>query len=589
MTMSTSSPEAYPRATDAEIQLLLKNRGKLEKVLNRSLPVLASPAQRQTKPRQTSPRAPTSSPPNLASPAPSPKPPPEYSEEALKLLRPTGQPLPFASPLHMLKVVCPELVPHAWQKEELLRLGGYLDPSDLSKRATIDEHNAFMLNLPAANGSGKDQYLIAPFAVWFALVGCRNRTIITSASHDQLKSQTAPSILYIIEAVNRLFPGTFRTVEFHYVCTLTASEIKLFATDEEGRAEGYHPWHGGRMAIIINEAKTVRMFNALRRCTGYAYWLEISSPGPKSGDFYQSSLNAVCYPALPELNHYYHRRISAYDCPHIPKAHIERMREEMTPEWFQSSILAEFSEVGESIVVTSSMLLTTRAAHVERIGEDIGIGLDLAAGGDENSCYVRKGNRVIHEFHFRQRDTTITDQQIDTELAPWKQLDYAFNADDGGIGRAIIDNLAKRGWKITRRLNQSPAYNKREFLNLGAEMYFHLRRLIMRHAIILPNEPVFNKQIVSRYYGRQDTTGKFKLESKPDSRARNKFSPDRADAFVLCFFSYRPSVVAEVAPVQSGAPKSLAQFIEQLAWNPESLKRHGNTKRARPIQHYARL
>lgn len=489
----------------------------------------------------------------------------------------------------MLKVVCPELVPHDWQKEELLRLGGYLDPSDLSKRAAIDEHNAFMLNLPAANGSGKDQYLIAPFAVWFALVGCRNRTIITSASHDQLKSQTAPSILYIIDAVNRLFPGTFRTVEFHYVCTLTASEIKLFATDEEGRAEGYHPWHGGRMAIIINEAKTVRMFNALRRCTGYAYWLEISSPGPKSGDFYQSSLNAVCYPALPELNHYYHRRISAYDCPHIPKAHIERMREEMTPEWFQSSILAEFSEVGESIVVTSSMLLTTRAAQVERIGEDIGIGLDLAAGGDENSCYVRKGNRVIHEFHFRQRDTTITDQQIDTELAPWKQLDYAFNADDGGIGRAIIDNLAKRGWKITRRLNQSPAYNKREFLNLGAEMYFHLRRLIMRHAIILPNEPVFNKQIVSRYYGRQDTTGKFKLESKPDSRARNKFSPDRADAFVLCFFSYRPSVVAEVAPVQSGAPKSLAQFIEQLAWNPESLKRHGNTKRARPIQHYARL
>lgn len=489
----------------------------------------------------------------------------------------------------MLKVVCPELVPHDWQKEELLRLGGYLDPSDLANKAHIDEHNAYKLCLPAANGSGKDQYLIAPFAVWFALVGCRNRTIITSASHDQLKSQTAPGILYIIDAVNRLFPGTFRTVEFHYVCTLTASEIKLFATDEEGRAEGYHPWHGGRMAIIINEAKTVRMFNALRRCTGYSYWLEISSPGPKSGDFYQSSLVAICHPALPILNHYYHRRISAYDCPHIPKAHIDTMRDTMTPEWFQSSVLAEFSEVGESIVVTSTMLVELRAALVQPSGEDIGIGLDLAAGGDENSCYVRKGNTIIHQFHFRQRDTTITDQQIDTELAPWKALEYSFNADDGGIGRAIIDNLAKRGWRITRRLNQSPAYNKREFLNLGAEMYFHLRRLIMRHLIFIPNEPVFNKQIVSRYYGRQDITGKFKLESKPDSRARNKFSPDRADAFVLCFFSYRPAISAEAPAVQSRTARTLEQFAEQLAWNPELLTRHVSKPSSHHIQRYSRL
>lgn len=488
----------------------------------------------------------------------------------------------------MLRVIAPEMIPHEWQAEELLRLGGFLDPSDLSQHITVTDVLPYKLCMPAANGSGKDQFIIAAFSVWFALKGLKNRTIITSASHDQLKSQTAPGILDLIERCNRLFGQIFKTVEFHYVCTLTASEIKLFATDEEGRAEGYHPWFGGQMAIVINEAKTVRMYGALRRCTGYAYWLEVSSPGPKSGDFYNSSLNAICYPALPILGEYYLRTISAYDCPHIPASHIKWCKENMTPEWFDSSVLAKFSDVGESVVITNSIWQALVAQPPAPVDDDIGIGLDTAGGGDENSCYVRQGNRVIHEFHFRQGDTTVTVDLIDKELEPWKNKEYKFKADDGGISHAIVDNLVKAGWRVARMLNQSPAINKREFLNLGAEMYFHLRRLVMRGLIIPHKEAKLVEQLTGRYYGRQDTTGKFKLESKVDARARGKKSPDRADAFVLCFAGYRPAFTAESGPVQPEPRRSVQEMIEDLTWNFDKLKKpEPYAKKRRTQQRYS--
>lgn len=486
----------------------------------------------------------------------------------------------------MLRVIAPEMLPHPWQAEELLRLGGFLNPASSTKHDITDQL-PYKLCMPAANGSGKDQFIIAAFSVWFAISGCKNRTIITSASHDQLKSQTAPGIIDLIERCNRLFGPVFKLVEFHYVCTLTASEIKLFVTDEEGRAEGFHPWYGGKMAIVINEAKTVKMFGALRRCTGYAYWLEISSPGPKAGDFYKSSLSAVHYPATPVLGKYFMRTISAYDCPHIPASHIEWCKENMTPEWFASSVLAQFSDVGESVVVPSSLWNELLLRAPAPSGDDIGIGLDAAAGGDETSCFVRRGNRVIHDFHFRQKDTTVARDIISRELEPWREHDYKFYGDDGGISRAVLDMLKEKGWRIVRRLNQSPAINKREFLNLGAEMYFHVRRLVMRALVVPHVEPIFVRQLTSRYYGRQETSGKFKLEGKPEARVRTKESPDRADAYVLCFASYRAALSSTSPIVQSAAAGiPVERLRDKLSWDFSAIIKQPTHAKRRPIQRY---
>ena len=473
------------------------------------------------------------------------------------------------------------MVPHPWQAQELLRLGGFLDPFDLSTRIIPDPENPLLYNLPAANGSGKDQFIFAGFAVWFVLCGLKNRVIGTSFDSKQIKDQTEPSIKDLVNRVNITFGSKwFRSVQGHHICLETGSEIILFATDDPGRAEGYHPFPGGKMALMVNEAKSVPepIWDAIKRCTGYSYLLSISSPAGKSGTFYNNSLRGVRHPAPCKLGQHFYRHISAYECPHIPRSHIKDQIETMPQHWVDSSINAEFSSVGDTIIIPDNFLVALAQNLPPITGDDIGIGLDTAGGLDENSCYVRQGNRPIFDFHFRQKDTDWTADYIDTQLSPWKNRDYKFNADDGGISKAITDQLVKRGWRITRRNNQSPAYNKREFLNLGIESWWKLRTLVIRREVHLP---FYNKdgtqkheyakllaQLTSRRYdGEESVQGKLKIEPKPVHKQRTRESPDRADALVLCFYGLKSNFFSTPeSKIKRPYITSMSEFRQKYGW-----------------------
>ena len=454
--------------------------------------------------------------------------------------------LKFDNPVQFMATVAPELPElHKWQFETLMMMAGYSRPGDYVHRVNPSIERPMMWAMPAANGSGKDQFIIAGFNVWFALKGIQNFAVLTSSSFDQVKGQTEPYIKRLCDATNKHFGKIFTSVEFLHTAKRYGSQVKLFATKEEGRAEGFHPYGRGQMAITVNEAKSVSepIFEGLERCTGYSYWLEISSPGRKSGHFYESAKSAINFPNELQLGEFYYRRISAYDCPHISAHHIKRFINKYGDGSSQvnSSILALFSDLDSDNIIKESAVANCQSRKIPFIGDDIGIGLDLAAGGDENSVWVRKGNRIVHRYFFTQKDTMVTADVIDRELAPWKHGDYVFNADDGGVGHAIIDNLVSKGWTICRRNNQSPAFDKREFLNLGAEMWHHTKRLIERCDILIPVVPKLIEQLTTRRMrGPETTQGKIALQSKREARLQGLPSPDRADGFVLCFFSYRP-------------------------------------------------
>lgn len=508
--------------------------------------------------------------------------------EKLVSQRATGEVFNFPTPLHLLMTLCPEISPHAWQMETLHQIAGFPIPGDRATQVKPSPENPMLLCIPAANGSGKDQIIIAATAVWHAMKGMYNRCIITSSSHNQVKDQTEPYIKELCLRANKMFGPTFDSIQFYHKCRQTGSEVKMFATDDPSHAEGYHPWPGGEMMLIMNEAKSIseEIFGALSRCTGYSYWIEISSPAGRSGHFYESSRNAVRYPAPLQLNRFYLRHITAYDCPHIPRSHIERMREDRTECWFRSSILAEFSDIESKVIIP--LALWENSEKIAHSGNDLAFGSDFAASahGDENSTYVRLGSRIIDSIHFRQADTTITTEILDSKLSTYKDREYTWRADDGGIGRAIIDNLRKLGWNITRTLNQSSAFNKREFLNLGAEMYFHVRKLMEKKLLPSPtDDPILKRQLTTRFYDLQGN-GKYRLESKDDARPRNKESPDRADAYVLCMYSFRPTYKADVDTVP--ARQSLEDFAYELEWGRLRAGRQGLTHSGyRGIMHYA--
>ena len=415
---------------------------------------------------------------------------------------------------------------HPWQIEV---------SEDLCVKQKPNSHEPFKFALCAANGSGKDKYVISPFTIWFALTKIKARVIITSSSGTQLTSQTETYIKDLAESVNAFFDAPIFHIRQRYIkCNLSGSEIRLFATDEAGKAEGYHPLEPeSEMAIIINEAKSVKeeIFGALRRCTGFNYWLEVSTPGEPIGHFYYSYTN------WPHT-----RKVTSYDCPHLSDSEREEDKKELgeNSPLYRSKHLAEFTSLGGEVIIPREMLLKIKQQPIpsNKWGHwNKRVGIDLAAGGDENSIYIVQGNRIIAENHFREFDTTLTAAFILEFLAQNgipKDHEEIF-IDDGNVGHSITDMLKPIYSNIVRVINQSSAINKRMFGNRGAENWFRVMRLFEQGILPCPVGEILFDQLTARKYKRAEAGARVYLQSKKEAKAEGLKSPDRADAFVLCF------------------------------------------------------
>jgi phage terminase large subunit len=389
--------------------------------------------------------------------------------------------------------------------------------------------------LLTCNGSGKDAFIIAGWAAWFAVSKIRSRCIITSASGVQLTGQTENYIRTICQAVNDFHGAEIFRIRQRFIrCLLSGSEIRMFATDEAGKAEGYHPLEpNSEMTIIVNEAKTVaeEIFGALRRCTGYNYWFNISSAGEPSGSFYKAYIN---WP--------HKTRVTAYDCPHISREEIEDARVTLGEHsaLFRSIYLALFTSLGGELIIPKELIdkLLDYLKDSKHLYTSLGIriGIDLAAGAAENSICFALGNKCIKEVAFVEQDTEITADRIDLELTMAKipKNHPHIYADDGGVGRSIIDKLIRKGWKINRVLNQTQAAYKREFGNKGAENWFRVSRILEeRFFDVNTLTDRTREQLYTRHYKKTAQGGKIFLESKKEAIAEGRPSPDRADAFIL--------------------------------------------------------
>jgi phage terminase large subunit len=390
--------------------------------------------------------------------------------------------------------------------------------------------------LVAANGSGKDAFIVAPFAIWFTLTKKRARVIITSSSGTQLTAQTESYIKDLAERVNAFFQREVFKIRQRYIyCKLSGSEIRMFATDEEGKAEGYHPIEpNAEMAIIVNEGKSVSedIHKALRRCSGYNYWLEVSSPGEPTGDLYYAFNNWK-----------WTKRITSFDCTHISED--ERLEDKQRygehSAYYRSKHLALFTTISGQVIipveVIDRLLLMPPRLTFSATKWHKRFGIDLSAGGDELVISVTYQNKLVEEYTWRERDTTVSADKIHSFLLKHKlSFDYDYIwADDGGVGHAIIDMLVRKGWVNIHRIhNQSPAYNRKHFGNRGAESYDRVKRLFEEN-IFDPTglskeciEQLTNRKVKDRLDG-----SKVFLQSKKEAKAHGFPSPDRADAFIL--------------------------------------------------------
>lgn len=484
--------------------------------------------------------------------------PKEYETSLIGLLHPDApkqdryEPLMFDDPTIMFETFNPKLVSSKWQTEECRRVAGYYDPKSL-KRHQPSPKDPFRYTLCAANGSGKDTYFIAPVAVWFCATKIRTRCIITGAQYNQLKSQTFANIKAYCETINeQLGEDIFDIVEFYIRCKKTGSEIRLFVTDDPGKAEGFHPFPDcptNELMFIANEAKSIPddMFGAFSRFTT-SHWLNVSTPDTMSGFFHRSFNNSVIYPAphipdserdmeKPDAKIGYARKITAFDCPHKSRAWIRAMERlhGIDSVEYRSGVLAEFTSIGDSIIISEESIRYAPPVW-NTYGLPIRAGLDfsLSAGGDETVISIWHGNKRLAQYTIREEDGDKLLNWIIEKLTFHQVKPENVIADPGGLGILLVQRMRKLGWEVVTCRNEGRAINPKVYLNRVAENWFRLKRLIDEKILIIPREDtLFVSQLTSRKYKYKQ--GKTALESKTEAKLRGVPSPDRADACVLAF------------------------------------------------------
>jgi hypothetical protein len=442
---------------------------------------------------------------------------------------------------------------HDWQKQFLL---------DFAHMDFVDQ-NPFQAVVRAANGSGKDKYIIAPCVVWLCMRYRLARGVVTSSSGVQLDNQTCAYIEYLCMQANRKFAGgkelIWKCNYRYYECLCTKSPVICYATDEPGKAEGFHPLGFARkMCIMVSEDKSVPddINLALNKCTGYTHRVHVSTPGLPMGHFFDLCSTAVKRNTLRSVSEvrpedYIEYHVTAYDCSHIPKAYIEQMKRDLpggeTGAAFKSQVLAEFGTTDEMVVIPYTYVWRSfggdnRYPLPKHLPETYNkAGLDLSDGGDETVLVVRNGNKILKILPFKFDNTEDTIEFLDEQFRE-NNLNHPeayIWADCGGLGKPMLNRLKRMGWSNIRFVdNRSAPFHKTTYVTRGTEMWFDFRKLLERHELIIEKNDRLIRQLSTRYYKiRPDN--KHILLSKLESRSRGYPSPDRADATVLCFSDYK--------------------------------------------------
>lgn len=399
--------------------------------------------------------------------------------------------------------------------------------------------------LRANNGSGKSMVGIGPIALYYLYSFLLTQEILTSASGGQLDRQAGRHVKTLASKVNKRFQKLlgFEVFEIQYrkiTCLLNGSILDLFATDEAGKAEGWHPVEvNAQFLIFVDEAKSISepIFEALDRCTGYTVRAEVSSPGKDEGTFYENCVG----------NFFQDFHVTAFDCPHIPEDDSKRteIKYGKTSPFYKSKVLAEFSSVEDLVILTGETwgYYIDALPSIRRQREDFNTGgLDLSGGGAETVLMVRNGNELIGQAIFQIRDHHLLRRALIEQFLYYKIKARHLYIDAGGMGAPIITELEYEGWAgVNRVFNNTKAKDFKSLKNLGIESWLELASLITNKQIRIPEKfqsALLVRQLTHRYYEFADDGKVYKLESKQKAIANGRHSPDRADALVLCFLNY---------------------------------------------------
>jgi hypothetical protein len=164
---------------------------------------------------------------------------------------------------------------------------------------------------------------------------------------------------------------------------------------------------------------------------------------------------------------------------------------------------------------------------------------------------VLRQGRVVHEvLRFHGRSTMEIVGLAAKAIARW-QPDY-INVDAGGLGSGVADRLIELGHPVSRILFGERAFEQDLYGLRRDEMWGEMYEWF-KDVVKLPNnEPM--KADLATPIKDEDSSLRFKLESKKAMKKRGLSSPDAGDALALTFAL--PAVGVPVKKVSRAQPSN---------------------------------
>ena len=379
------------------------------------------------------------------------------------------------------------------------------------------------------NGGGKSSVIIASVVLAFLHNWPKGRAAITSGSYMQLSKILWPAI------------EQYRSLPIFAGWTWNECEIKTpqggrafgFSTDDPLRVEGWHQeLPDSPLLYVVDEAKSISddLYQGIGRCTP-TFYLQLSSACPAQGFFYHSFGK---YKSI-----FWTTKVKSKDCPHITDQQREIDRVTLDRAVYAMKHDSEFSEdlTGSAIPLRILNECLARQVLIDHLPSDQVAGCDFAAGGEENTIAIRRGNMTEIAAAWRNDNPTQACREFIEHFKRLKLHPGEIFGDAGGLGAVMISNLKDAGWPINEVHNGSPAEDAEHYANRGSEIWFKAAHRIefgIGHGlhVIIPTDKLFIEQASNRKR-EYDAKQRLKIESKKDLANRGIISPDRADAVFM--------------------------------------------------------
>lgn len=213
---------------------------------------------------------------------------------------------------------------------------------------------------------------------------------------------------------------------------------------------------------------------------------------------------------------------------------VARLKEELSENTWRQEMLCDFHASSDDTLIPLDVVAEARergaSIEVDHFAPMV-LGVDVARFGDDSSViFPRRGLTAMLPTVLRKLDNMRLADAVSEHIARYRPQGVYI---DNGGGAGVIDRLNSVGIPVSGIFFGGRALDNERFHNRRAEMWWRMAEWLKNGGTLPDMEALAGDLSSARYF--YDATGKFRLESKDDIKAKLGRSPDLGDALALTF------------------------------------------------------